>query len=158
MDEHEMVRRVSALPDQFASRLDESTNRGLRSMNGGGEWDELMDLLVAALIDNSAAVTAAERQELETLLEAMHMPTEQVRQLTVTTRLEPDTPIRTTVDVPSLFADRTIPSGTEGLVLEANPSGTYLVDVTLRAATETEDGDFDQATLAESQFEVITAD
>lgn len=75
MDEYEMVRRVSVLPDQFASRLDESTNDGLRSMNGGGEWDELMHLLVFALFDIGAAITPAEQRELRELLEAMDMPT-----------------------------------------------------------------------------------
>jgi hypothetical protein len=39
-------------------------------------------------------------------------------------------------------------------VLEVNPSGTYLVEVTLRRATDTDDGDFDQATLADGQFEI----
>ena len=81
MDEYEMVRRVSVLPDQFESRLDESTNTGLRSMNGGGEWDELMDLLVFALIDIGAAVTPAEQRELRELLEAMHMPTDGLDQI-----------------------------------------------------------------------------
>jgi hypothetical protein len=92
-----------------------------------------MDRLVAALIDNGAAVTRAEQQELQTLLEAMHMPTEQVAQLAIRIGPKPDTVIRTKVDVPSLFGARTIPAGTEGLVLEANHSGTYLVDVTLKA-------------------------
>jgi hypothetical protein len=83
MDEHEMVRRLRTLPDQFAARLDDSTNRGLRSMNGGGEWDELMGLLVAALVDIGAAVTPSEQNELRALLEAMHMPTAQIRDLKV---------------------------------------------------------------------------
>jgi len=83
MDEHELVRRVSVLPDQFASRLDESTNDGLRSMNNGGEWDELMDLLVTALAGRGAAVTTGEQQELRELLQAMHMPTDKIDRLTV---------------------------------------------------------------------------
>lgn len=83
MDEHELARRASVLPDQFAARLDESTNNGLRSMNGGGEWDELMDLLVAALVGLGAAVTTGEQQELRELLEAMDMPTDSVQHLTV---------------------------------------------------------------------------
>jgi hypothetical protein len=71
------------------------------------------------------------------------------------TSAKPDQAIRTTVDVLSLFGDRIIPAGTDGLVLEVNPSGTYLVEVTLRRATDTDDGDFDQATLADGQFEII---
>lgn len=72
------------------------------------------------------------------------------------TNAQPDDVIRTTVDVPSHFGERTIPAGTEGLVLEANPSGSYLVEVTLHPATDTDDGDFDQATLTDGQFEIIT--
>lgn len=72
------------------------------------------------------------------------------------TNAKPDDVIRTVVEVPSHFGERTIPAGTEGLVLEANPGGTFLVEVTLRPATDTDDGDFDQATLADGQFEVIT--
>jgi hypothetical protein len=71
------------------------------------------------------------------------------------TSARPDQAIRTTVDVLSLFGDRIIPAGTDGLVLEVNPSGTYLVEVTLRPATDTDDGDFDQATLADGQFETV---
>lgn len=83
MDEYEMVRRVRVLPEQFASRLDESVNEGLRSMNDGGEWDELIDLLVAALVNRRAAVTAAEQQELRELLAAMHMPTDMLERIKV---------------------------------------------------------------------------
>jgi hypothetical protein len=71
------------------------------------------------------------------------------------TNVRPDQAIRTTVDVLSQFGERIIPAGTDGLVLEVNPSGTYLVDVTLRPATDTDDGDFDQATLANGQFEIV---
>lgn len=74
------------------------------------------------------------------------------------TNAKPDDVIRTTVEVSSHFGERTIPAGTEGLVLETNPSGTYLVEVTIRPASDTDDGDFDQATLTDGQFEVITAD
>jgi hypothetical protein len=71
--------------------------------------------------------------------------------------VRPDDLIRTTVDVPSLFGERTIPAGTHGLVLEVDASGSYLVDVTLRAATDADDGDFDQATLTDDQFELIAS-
>jgi hypothetical protein len=42
-------------------------------------------------------------------------------------------------------------------VLEANASAFYLVDVTLSAAPEADDGHFDQATLVDDQFELITS-
>jgi hypothetical protein len=73
------------------------------------------------------------------------------------TKAKADDVIRTTQDVPSHFDGRTIAAGTEGLVLEVNPSGGYLVEVTLRPATDNDDGDFDQATLTDGQFDVIAA-
>lgn len=80
MNEHETARRASALPAQFATRLDLRTLEGLQLMNEGGE---LMSLLVAALAGTRARVSAAEQSELRSLLEAMAMPTEPVQQLSV---------------------------------------------------------------------------
>jgi hypothetical protein len=56
---------------------------GLRLINEGGEYGELMSLLVAALAGTGASVSAAEQRELRALLEAMAMPTEPVQQLSV---------------------------------------------------------------------------
>lgn len=71
------------------------------------------------------------------------------------TKANADDVIRTTVEIPSHFGDRTIAAGTEGLVLVVNASGSYLVEVTLRPANDTDDGDFDQATVTDDQFEVV---
>jgi hypothetical protein len=73
------------------------------------------------------------------------------------TKAKADDLIRTTEDVASHFDGRTIAAGTDGLVLAVNPSGSYLVEVTLRAATDNDDGDFDQATLTDGQFDVVAA-
>lgn len=43
-------------------------------MPGAGEWQELVDLAVASLSLTRAPVTAAERDELRSLLAAMNMP------------------------------------------------------------------------------------
>ena len=83
-----------------------------------------MDVLVTVLARNGAVITPAEQQEPEALLEAMHMPTAKLRQPTVIPRAKPDDLIRTTVDVPSHIGERTIPAGSQGLVLEANLSGS----------------------------------
>ena len=48
---------------------------GMRSMAGGGEWQELVDLLIASLALTQAPVTAGERDELRSLAEAMDLPT-----------------------------------------------------------------------------------
>lgn len=47
----------------------------MRSMADGGEWQELVDLLIASLILTQVPVTADERNELKLLAEAMDLPT-----------------------------------------------------------------------------------
>ena len=49
----------------------------------GGEWQELVDLLMASLNSSQAKVTSGERDELRSLLEAMDMPTGQLNTLNV---------------------------------------------------------------------------
>jgi hypothetical protein len=63
--------------------------------------------------------------------------------------------VRTTAAARSIFDGRTIPAGTQGMVLEARPDGTCLVEVTFLPQTASHDGDFAQAVLAEDQYEII---
>lgn len=63
--------------------------------------------------------------------------------------------VRITVAAKSLFDDRTIPAGMEGVVLEAKPDGTCLVELAFRPQTADQDGDFVQAVLVEGQYEII---
>jgi hypothetical protein len=65
--------------------------------------------------------------------------------------------IRTLVDVD--FGGLMIPAGAEGHVLEVleNPRG-YLVELVIREATETEDGDFVATGLLPEEIEVIRRD
>src|SRR5258706_16269972 len=74
MNPYEIARRVSALPEQFATRLPEKTLAGLRLMEEGGEYGELAIELTATLVKTGATVSAAERHELRALLEATGMP------------------------------------------------------------------------------------
>jgi hypothetical protein len=46
----------------------------MQAMASGGEWQELVDVLVGSLNLTRAAVTSSERDELLTLLAAMGMP------------------------------------------------------------------------------------
>jgi hypothetical protein len=64
--------------------------------------------------------------------------------------------VRTTAAAESLFDGRAIPAGMEGVVLEANPDGTCLVEVTFTPQTADRAGDFGQAVLAEGQYEIIS--
>jgi hypothetical protein len=83
MDEYEIARRASALPDQFAARLPADTLAGLKEMEGGGEFGELVIELAATLAKSGAKVSSAEQRELRALLEATGMPTTPVDELAV---------------------------------------------------------------------------
>jgi hypothetical protein len=83
MNAHEVARRASALPGQFATRLPDNTVAGLRLMEEGGEYGELAVELTATLVKMGATVSAAEQGELRALLEAAGMPTELLGQLVV---------------------------------------------------------------------------
>jgi hypothetical protein len=83
MDEHEIARRASTLPDRFADRISPHTLEIIELMNGGGEYGELTIELAASLAAHNTPVTAAERDELLALLEAMDMPTDPIDKLNV---------------------------------------------------------------------------
>jgi len=74
VNESEVIERAEALPDLYAGRVRPEDLDGMRSMAGAGEWQELVDLVVASLGLTRAPVTAAERDELRSLLAAMNMP------------------------------------------------------------------------------------
>jgi hypothetical protein len=83
VNESEVIERAEALPERFASRVPPEDLDGLRSMAAAGEWQELVDLLVASLGVTGAPVTATERDELRSLLVAMDMPDGGLARLTV---------------------------------------------------------------------------
>ena len=83
MNESEVIARAEALPELFADRVRPDDLDGMRSMAGGGEWQELIDLLVASLGVTGAPVTAAEREELRSLLTAMGMPDDGLASLNI---------------------------------------------------------------------------
>lgn len=83
MNEPGLAQRTFELPEVFADRLPESTLRALRSMARGGEWDELLDLLLAALRQTVSAVTVDERDQLRQVLEGWGLPTGQLNELVV---------------------------------------------------------------------------
>jgi hypothetical protein len=83
MDAIEVARRGRKLPDQFATRVPAQTLAGLRLMAEGGEYGELAIELTATLVKIKATVSAAEQQELRTLLEATGLPTYPADQLVV---------------------------------------------------------------------------
>ncbi len=83
MNEADIIQRVEALPDRYANRVRPQDLDGMRSMADGGEWQELVDLLIASLSSTRAPVTADERNELRSLAEAMDLPADQLAELHV---------------------------------------------------------------------------
>ena len=83
MTEDEIIEKAEALPDRFADRVTGSTLWSIKRMRGGGEYGELTMELAAALAAHHTPVTAAERDELLALLEAMDMPTDPIKELNV---------------------------------------------------------------------------
>lgn len=83
MDEHEIARRASKLPGSFGDRIPPQTLEIVELMDEGGEYGELTIELAASLAAHHAPVTAAERDELLALLEAMEMPTDPIGRLNV---------------------------------------------------------------------------
>ena len=81
MDEYELAERAYALPGRFADRLDPADLATVREYAEVGEWGEEIDLLLASLRAARQPVTAAERKELVTLLEAMGLPAEPAERL-----------------------------------------------------------------------------
>ena len=53
-------------------------------MAGGGEWDQLLDLLLVALRETQAPVTVSERDQLRDVLTGWGLPTDQLDDLAVT--------------------------------------------------------------------------
>jgi hypothetical protein len=74
VNESEVIERAEALTNLYGDRVRPEDLDGMRSMAGAGEWQELVDLVVASLGLTRAPVTAAERDELRSLLAAMDMP------------------------------------------------------------------------------------
>ncbi len=83
MNEHELATRTYELPEMFADRVPADELDSLHSMAEGGEWGELLDLLVAGLLFTGAAVTRVERDRLQEVLEGWGLPTGQLDELVV---------------------------------------------------------------------------
>jgi hypothetical protein len=83
MNKYEIAQRASALPAQFAERIPPQTLESIQLMEEGGEYEDLTIELAASLAADNTPVTAAERDELLALLEAMNMPTDPIAELNV---------------------------------------------------------------------------
>ena len=82
MDEAQLATQTAKLVDVFADRVPDEELDGLRSMASGGEWGELLDLLVAVLEQTGAAVSTSERDQLQLVLSGWGLPTAALGHLT----------------------------------------------------------------------------
>ena len=83
LSEAELATRTAELPEVFAARLPAADLAGLRSMASGGEWEELLDLLVSALRQTRAPVTPGELDQLREVLSGWSLTTAGLDQLAV---------------------------------------------------------------------------
>ena len=83
MNESELAARTAELPDIFADRVPEGELDSLRSMAEGGEWDELLDLLLSILRQKRATVSIGERDNLREVLAGWGVPTSQLDELVI---------------------------------------------------------------------------
>lgn len=79
--EAELAAQTKRLPEIFADRVPAADLAGLRSMADGGEWDQLLDLLIAALRVTGAGISTHERDLLRDLLAGWGLPTDQLHDL-----------------------------------------------------------------------------
>jgi hypothetical protein len=63
--------RLRALPEPFAERLDWEARYGVYKAACAGDWGSAVNMLVAGLAESKAAVSPAERDELDALLAAV---------------------------------------------------------------------------------------
>jgi hypothetical protein len=82
-DESQLATQTAALVETFASRVPGADLDGLLSMARGGEWDELLDLLIAGIQATEAAVSADEMEQLREVLTGWGLSTDQLATLIV---------------------------------------------------------------------------
>jgi hypothetical protein len=83
MEDKELARRAYALPDRFADRLDPKDLANIREYADVGEWGEEIEELLASLRHDDRAITTAEHEEIQALLDAMGESPELLNQLRV---------------------------------------------------------------------------
>lgn len=76
------TRQVSRLPEVFAGRLGDEEYHGLTKLRDAGQYGEMTDLLMDALVADQAPVNSTEQAELATLVATYpHIPIEKLNEL-----------------------------------------------------------------------------
>src|SRR3954468_6721863 len=90
MDFAEFTQRADDLINRLAPRIDQQEAGLIRSDAYGGDWDEAIDNLIAALAHDHVLITPSERTDLLDLFEYMKWSDTKLDRLTITE--PPDTP------------------------------------------------------------------
>jgi thioredoxin-like negative regulator of GroEL len=94
MDFAEFTQRADNLINRLTPRIDQQEARLIRSDAYGGDWDEAIDNLIAALAPDHVLITPSERTDLLDLFEYMKLSDTKLDGLTITA--PSDTPPTTT--------------------------------------------------------------
>ncbi len=79
----DIITRLKALPEPFAGRLHRADRYGIGKAARAGDWGQALDAPLTALINASAPVSTAERDELTAMLEAAGRPAAAAARLSV---------------------------------------------------------------------------
>lgn len=73
-ESRELAAAMRRLPARYADRIGLRLQQKVTEAAASGEWERAIDQLIAALRSRSAPVSADERDELQSVLRALHMP------------------------------------------------------------------------------------
>jgi hypothetical protein len=82
-EQRDLAEAMRRLPGRYADRLSARTVQRITGAAAAGQWEKAVDELITALHARAEAVTAAERDDLHALLDALNMPAERVDNLAV---------------------------------------------------------------------------
>jgi hypothetical protein len=83
IEQRELAEAMRRLPGRYADRLSARTREKITGAAAGGQWEKAIDDLMTALHARAETTTAAERDELRAVLDALKMPGEHLDALLV---------------------------------------------------------------------------
>jgi hypothetical protein len=82
-EQRDLAEAMRRLPGRYADRLSARTLQRITAAAAAGQWEKAVNELITALHARAEAVTAAERDDLHALLNALNMPVQRVDNLAV---------------------------------------------------------------------------
>ena len=77
----ELAQAIRRLPERFSDRLPDRTLQRISIAASGGQWQQVLDDLIASLHAFNQPVTAEEHDQLRAALEALSLPTGPLHEL-----------------------------------------------------------------------------